>query len=342
MNSLTHTAASTAPRIYRDIHSMLNQKHLKGLRYRAFKNLVLDSIDIPVPGIEWTSIEGARTNQMVPQGICCANEYLLMTSYAHKPDFACTSLIVMRMDGSYVKTVGIEPVHAGGIAFHPQSGYIWISYDEPGRRTARLMRVPLETVLRQKEGSVLDSSSFRLFYLPELPRSSYLTIYENLLCVGYFSQTKNGRFYTMPLNTLGEPEVTEGNTLKTLYHCNTRDYIQGISLIKTASQKYAVFSQSYGRRSGSMFLERGSKLLVYPYKELADANFARKPKKRICMPVMIEQTYPYCGKILFAVFESASYVYYDKPAPKGGNSKNQVDHICGLDLKKIEKINFKI
>ena len=84
-----------------------------------------------------------------------------------------------------------------------------------------------------------------------------------------------------------------------------------------------------------MFFERGSKLLIYPYEELKKADFFGKPKKRIGMPVMIEQTYPYRNEILFAVFESASRVYYDNPAPKGGNSKNQIDHICGLDLKKI-------
>lgn len=335
MTSSMHTAASTAPRIYPDIHSMLNQKHLRALRYKTFKHLVLDSVDIPVPGLEWTSIEGTRTSQMVPQGICCTGQYLLMTSYSHKPSSACTSLIVMHIDGSYVKTVGIEPVHAGGIAFHPQSGYIWISFDEPGKRTARLMRVSLDTVLREKEGNALDSSSFQVFYMPELPRSSYLTIYENHLFAGYFSQTKTGKFYAVSLNASGQPAVTEKNSLKASYGCNTRDYIQGVSFIKSASQKYAVFSQSYGRRSGSPLLERGSKLLIYPYEELTGADFVKKPQKKICMPVMIEQTYPYCDNILFAVFESASHVYYDQPAPKGGNSKNQVDHICALDLKKM-------
>ncbi len=336
MNFSDHTAASTAPRIYGDIYSMLNQKHLKARRYKAFKNLILTNIDIPISGLEWTTIDNIHSSQMVPQGLCCANQYLLMTSYAHKPASAKTALAVLNIkDGSYVKTIGIEPVHAGGIAFHPQSGYVWISCDEPGKSTARLMCVALNTVLKQKEGTALSESSFSLFYLAELPRSSYLTIHDNLLCVGYFSKTKAGRFYTIPLNALGQPEVTEGNTLKPLYGCNTRDYIQGVSFIKTASQKYAVFSQSYGIRSHSMFFERGSKLLIYPYEELKKADFFGKPKKRIGMPVMIEQTYPYRNEILFAVFESASRVYYDNPAPKGGNSKNQIDHICGLDLKKI-------
>lgn len=336
MNYSDHMAASTAPRIYNDIYSMLNQKHLRALRYKAFKHLILTNIDIPVPGLEWTSIDNTCISQTVPQGICCANQYLLMTSYAHKPASAKTALTVIRIeDGHYVKTIGIEPVHAGGIAFHPQSGYVWISCDEPGKGTARLMRVSLKTILNQKEGTSLSESSFSLLHLTELPRSSYLTIHENMLYIGYFSKTKTGRFYAAPLNTFGQPAVTEKNTLKPLYCCNTRDYIQGVSFVKTASQKYAIFSQSYGRRSSHIFSERGSKLLIYPYKNLKNTNFFVKPQKRICMPVMIEQTYPYHNEILFAVFESASRAYYDNPAPKGGNSKNQIDHICGLDLKKI-------
>lgn len=336
MNPSDYVAASTAPRIYNDIYSMLNQKHLKALRYKAFKNLILTNTDIPIPGLEWTSIDNTYISQTVPQGVCCANQYLLVTSYAHKPASARTALIIIHIeDGSYVKTIGIEPVHAGGIAFHPQSGYIWISCDEPGKGTARLMRVALNTVLKQKEGTSLSKSSFSLFHLTELPRSSYLTIYENMLYVGYFSKTKTGRFYAIPLNTLGQPAVAEENTLKPLYYCNTRDYIQGVCFVKTASQKYAIFSQSYGRRSSRMFSERGSKLLIYPYADLKNTDFFEKPKKRICMPVMIEQTYPYCNEILFAVFESASRAYYDNPAPRGGNSKNQIDRICGLDLKKI-------
>lgn len=336
MNHSDHITASTAPRIYSDIYSMLNQKHLKAFRYKAFKNLIFTDMDIPVPGLEWTSIDNTYISQTVPQGVCCANQYLLMTSYAHKPASARTALTVIRMDnGSYVKTIGIEPVHAGGIAFHPQSGYIWISCDEPKKGTARLMRVSLNTVLKQKEGTSLFESSFSLFHLTELPRSSYLTIQDNLLCVGYFSKTKTGRFYIVPLNTLGQPAVTGENTLKPLYSCKTRNYIQGVSFVKTASQKYAIFSQSYGRRSSHMFSERSSKLLIYSYEDLNKADFFVKPQKRICMPVMIEQTYPYRDEILFALFESASRAYYDNPAPKGGNSKNQIDRICGLDLKKL-------
>lgn len=336
MNFSNDTAASTAPRVYDNIYSMLNQKHLKNRRYKTFKNLILTNIDIPICGLEWTAIDNIRSSEMVPQGVCCAGQYLLITSYAHKPSSAKTALTILNIkDGSYVKTIGIEPVHAGGIAFHPQSGYVWVSYDEPGKTSARLMRVSLNTILKQKDGTALSESSFSLFYLTELRRSSYLTIHNNLLYTGYFSQSKTGSFFAVALNALGEPEIREKNYLKSLYSCNTRDYIQGVSFIETASQKYAVFSQSYGRRSASLFLERGSKLLVYPYQKLEIADFREKPKKRICMPVMIEQTYPYHDEILFAVFESASRVYYDNPAPKGGNSKNQIDRICGLDLKKM-------
>ncbi len=87
MNFSDYTAASTAPRIYGDIYSMLNQKHLKARRYKAFKNLILTNIDIPISGLEWTTIDNIHSSQMVPQGLCCANQYLLMTSYAHKPAF---------------------------------------------------------------------------------------------------------------------------------------------------------------------------------------------------------------------------------------------------------------
>lgn len=330
------TAANTNPRIYTDIHSMLNQRHLKALRYKSFQNLVLDSIDIPIPGLDWTKIEGVCTNQMVPQGICYTGQYLLITSYAHRTPSAYTSLIVMDMNGCYIKAIGIkQKVHAGGIAFHPQSGYLWISCDEPGKNTARLMRVNLTTILRQQEGTALEASSYDLFSVIELPRSSYLTICENLLCIGYFSQTKTGKFCVTSLNALGQPVIVSENRLKILYECNTKNYIQGVSFVKKLSKEYAIFSQSYGRKSDSMLFERGSKLLIYRYNQLNNADFSGKPDKRIGMPVMIEQTYPCNDEILFAIFESASHVYYDNPAPAKGNSKNQIDHICGLDLKKL-------
>lgn len=337
MNSSAQiTAVNINPRIYADIHTMLGQKQLKSFRYKSFKNLVLDSINIPIPGLDRTSIEGTSTNQMVPQGICCTGQYLLITSYAHRSSSAYTSLIVLNLDGSYVKTIGLKPkVHAGGIAFHPQSGYIWISCDEPGKNTARLMCVHLDTILNQKEGTALDELSYHLFYITELPRSSYLTIYKNFLYAGYFSQKKTGKFYTISLEAFNRSISMAENRLKVLYKCNTRNYIQGVSFVEMYSKQYAIFSQSYGRRSDNIFMERGSKLLVYQYNSLDNADFSKKPDKRICMPVMLEQTYPYQNHVLFSIFESASHVYYDKPAPAGGNSKNQLDHICGLNLKKI-------
>ena len=50
-------------------------------RYRYFASLYQEENSVPVPGLRSTDILGNPCTQMVPQGICIAGDYMLVTAY---------------------------------------------------------------------------------------------------------------------------------------------------------------------------------------------------------------------------------------------------------------------
>lgn len=332
--------ADTTPKIYPTLSEMLNQKGLKNPIYSTFKNILLSEYNIPVPGLAYTSLRGVTANQMTPQGICCTGSYLLVTSYCHGSSTVYSSLAILRLNGSYVKTIGIKMnIHAGGIAYHKPTDYVWISANTSKDTCAKVLRVPLSTLLKMNEGAVLSSLQYDLYSFPGLKSASYLTIHENQLYIGYCNTKNNSGadFYMTVIDSSGNPlaKNSDQTMIRPLYSYTAKSYIQGLCIIKTDSGTYAIFSQSYGRRNTGLASEKGSKLLVYDYNR-TDTDFNRPAEKSIPMPAMIEQIYPYGTSVLFAVFESASNAYYQKNIfRKTSRSINQIDRICALDLYKI-------
>ena len=49
--------------------------------YRFFGNLYQADDSTPVPGLQSTDILGEECSQMVPQGICIAGDYMIVTAY---------------------------------------------------------------------------------------------------------------------------------------------------------------------------------------------------------------------------------------------------------------------
>ena len=72
----TAATTSTGPRIYSDFTTSPAYK-----KYTVFANLYVANKAIPIPGLEHTDVNGADCTTMVPQGMCFAGDYLLLSAY---------------------------------------------------------------------------------------------------------------------------------------------------------------------------------------------------------------------------------------------------------------------
>ena len=82
-----------------------------------------------VPGLKHTNIDGTVCTDMVPQGLCIAGDYLLITAYDAKEAHNSVVYVLSHAGGNrgeYLATLVLpNRNHAGGIAF--DGSLIWIA-----------------------------------------------------------------------------------------------------------------------------------------------------------------------------------------------------------------------
>ena len=126
-------------------------------RYSDFQRLYCPEQSPAVPGLAYTRFTDSSSAQMVPQGICLAGEYMLITAY-DKARRSNSVIYVMsgETDGNqHLLTVLELPErnHAGGIAFDGK--HIWVARSTSGYVSA----ISYETL---KKAASCGQQSFRL------------------------------------------------------------------------------------------------------------------------------------------------------------------------------------
>lgn len=115
---------STAARFYRDFTAAPAYQ-----KYTRFAQLYVPDYSIPVPGLEHTDVNGQDCTTMVPQGICFANDYMILSAYDANGKCNSVLYVISNFDSqnrTYLATL-VLPTKAqvGGIAF--DGSHVWIA-----------------------------------------------------------------------------------------------------------------------------------------------------------------------------------------------------------------------
>ena len=252
----------------------------------------------------------ADTSQC-PQGICFANEYLLISSYSGGADRTLGCIHVFdRESGEYLATLGMkERSHLGGLAFDGES--VWAC----NSNSSALERIPYAFIKQvascMPQGIVDCSKQFAQYRVSNAP--SCIAYYDGLLWVAT---------HTRILNSKAVAYQVEEDGLRPVKSCRIPDKVQGIAF----DEEGAVYvSTSYGRKQSSY-------LKVYASIDAMDDRPGR-PRVKVEMPPCSEELEVSDGSI-YILFESAGEKYLEGTDGKG-KSTAPLDKILVLSKKSI-------
>lgn len=272
--------------------------------------------NVKIPGMPSTREEDRKDNRIAdtsqcPQGICFANEYLLISSYSGGADRTLGCIHVFdRESGEYLATLGMkERSHLGGLAFDGES--VWAC----NSNNSALERIPyafIKQVASCMPQSIVDcSKQFAQYRVSNAP--SCIAYYDGLLWVAT---------HTRILNSKAVAYQVEEDGLRPVKSCRIPDKVQGIAF----DEEGAVYvSTSYGRKQSSY-------LKVYASIEAMDDRPSR-PRVKVEMPPCSEELEVSDGSI-YILFESAGEKYLEGTDGKG-KSVAPLDKILVLSKKSI-------
>ncbi len=330
--------------------------------YPAFADMYIENatnpkLCIPVAGLECTNVSGTACKTMVPQGICFAGDYMLVT--AHDSEGVANSVIYIYSDETReLLSVAVLPSksHLGGIAYdYDRSGNIWVcngtdgvmsikyslidSIASSGKAYVTLTssNVTKHSLAGAVTGSTANGSvttKFSASYCCFDSETSMLWVGEfvpisaSQIKSGVTSDTGNMYGYTVS-------GITTSPTLTQLNRIQVPDRIQGASIRTVDGTKYLALSRSYCRKTAVSNYISQIRIYTPSWDSPTSSGFIYKNDsvKNITMPPMLEGIY-LSGSYLYTLFESAATRYYTGndgsgvcPAP--------VDRICGLKLSQV-------
>lgn len=296
-------------------------KTLSNPRFEAFQELYRVSDSIAIPGLDSTDVLGRNCKDMVPQGICFTDKYVLISAYDHgnsarvgKYNSVIYVLSNRKGKQTYLTTIVLPDVnHVGGLTFDGK--YVWIA-----KSTTKKCSAIDKRVLDQAVASGQNS-----FALAEYTKTvscemnaSFITYYDGMLWVGSFVSRKNG------VGTLQSYEIHgRGDTLKLVKSESLAipSYANGAQFVSFAGKTCLAVMTSYSRYMNS-------EAMIYEVYRGHDGSLMKRKLSKIELPPLGEE-FASDGKNIYAIFESGATEY---SAPKYERCNYVVDRVCAFSI----------
>jgi len=288
--------------------------------YPELKELYNQEHSFPVPGLEGTFLNEGICKQMVPQGICRAEDYILISAYdsgtGEEEKYHSVIYVLSAVNHKLLTVLELpDETHAGGLAF--DGIYVWVA---KGKEKACSVISYDVITLAVNSGKICYGLNNYTATVPCGIRASFLTYFQEQLWIGIC--TENSR---------------EGNLCR---FAITTDREGNLELVQTAQLKIpehangVVFSEIDGRVcmavncSWSRYLS--SKVYLYEAEQQGNGLVFQQHGYKT-FPPMLEEAYG-DGEYIYFLFESAatcySSLFYHKCAMP-------VDRVCALGIKKL-------
>lgn len=305
-------------------------------RYRYFASLYQEENSAPVPGLMSTDILGNPCTQMVPQGICIARDYMLVTAYdngtpyeakpgqrSRKVNKSVLYVLSNQEPGSrkLLVTIVLPDInHVGGIAFDGQNAWIAKSTD---RQCSVLSYEAIKLAVRSGESSYELPS-----YGQNVPCgavASFVTWQGGRLWVGTYSNRVSGMGSLRSFSVKKE-HTKDGQafSLQKEEQIAIPGYANGAAFLEQDGNTYLIVTTSKGRYFDSE---------VYCYKVEKDGITGRSLyylEKSFKFPPMAEEL-AYDGGQAYFLFESSAACY----SGPYWNCSYPVDRICAVSASEL-------
>ncbi len=306
------SVTSTGYRYNKEFEKTLN-------RYRTFQELYKEEYSTAIPGLAVTDVMGSIRTQMVPQGICIAEDYMLVTAYDNS---GANSVIYVLSNENPTKrrlmtTIVLPDAnHVGGITYDGKR--VWIA-----KSTTRKCSV-IDYDIIQKAVESGENSYFLDNYTQNVECgavASFIAYHDNRIWVGTYSNRSSG------MGILRSYDVVEGEQLKLLEQeqINIPDFANGVSFIENEGNTYMAVSTSKGRyfHSEIYFYQVAKDIcsernLYYNY---GSCKFPPMAEELVCD-----------GENTYLLFESSATCYSTGEYTR---CSYPVDRICALSTAKL-------
>lgn len=277
-------------------------------RAKKFKEL-LSGYNIYIPGLAYTELSGVDCRDMIPQGICIASGYLLVSAYcgdnnSHKS----VIYVVNESTGAFVKTMILpDYAHVGGIAF--DGTYLWVCGGANKEISAYTFSICLNLILNWNKGFDyvnIEQAKKASFVLDTA--TSFCTFYGQRLWVGNFIEPGSGKeaeIYGYHFISYQDILVLDGSPSGKI-KIKSMDRVQGINFIKYNGTVYMTLSRSYIRDIGAK--NYISEIRIFKSSSYESINVDTDWYRTMTLPPMVEgivSASPYG----YIVFESAANRY---------------------------------
>ena len=279
--------------------------------YKKMKSKMKYEKSFAIPGMVNTNVGGFACKKMVPQAICLAGSYLLISAYDHAGDDYSVVYVVSKSSKSYITTI-ILPSKAKveGMAYDGTN--IWIS---KGSSVACFpYSVVTEAVGSGKSYVALDSYTA---VCPVGSTASYIGYYSDTLWVGSFAQSKSN------MNGYAIADKTTKPTLQQKYIMEVPSKTQGITFDTDGAM---VLTRSYRtKKAKSGYISQIR--TYYPSYTAPDASgkiLKNTAKAVTTMPPMVQGV---------AISYTFTYTLFSSSYYK--SCKYPVDRVIALKTKKL-------
>lgn len=311
-NVSAQSVTSTGYRYNEEFEKTLN-------RYRTFQSLYKEEYSTAIPGLAATDVMGSISTQMVPQGICIAEDYMLVTAYDNT---GANSVIYVLSNENptnrqLMTTIVLPDAnHVGGITYDGKR--VWIA-----KSTTRKCSVIDYDIIKKAAESEENS-----YYLDDYTQNvecgavaSFITYHDNRIWVGTYSNRSSGK------GTLRSYDIIEGEQLKLLKQeqISIPGFANGVSFMESEGNTYMAVSTSKGRyfHSEIYFYQVAKDIcsernLFYNY---GSCKFPPMSEELVCD-----------GENTYLLFESSATCY---STGEYSRCSYPVDRICALSTAKM-------
>lgn len=267
----------------------------------------------PVPGVERTDFGGGDfSDSMVPQGLCIAGDYLLVTAYDYEKEHNSVIYVMSNDDVKNRRLLSTiilpDKNHVGGIAFDGE--YVWV---------ARSVSKEIGAIKLSDIEEAAKHEVFSLGYYKKvkcLTTASFITCYDGKIWVGLYDSAKNATLQGFELDR-------ETMTLSLKCTVTVPKKCQGAAFAERNGRTYLITSSSYGRNLPSY-------IRVYEFSyngETADTRLINK----FTLPPMTEEV-EVCGDHLLIMTEAPASEY---SVGSANRCINPMDRISAADIDKL-------
>lgn len=310
-----------------------------------------------IPGLLSTNICGTDCEDMVPQGICDMDGFVLISAYCYKKEHPAV-LYVMK-DKTLVATIVLpfsKNMHAGGVTYDGE--FVWLAngivdYGNSDKAKASQRSEAAENadkiyyLKKSQVISAITESTKNDSYSVSLPSScknqyvsvgfdpAFCSYFEGYLWCGKFSSTD---VEYMDIFKINHKASSSAGILTKIGDMQVPRATQGLAFYRHAGQVYLMISSSYDRNPAVNTKTGAHSLITYKptdYDSWVKSSSTNKDFHKgnrlndISIPYMSENL-DMKSSAVFIIFESAAKAY-----SKDIKLVNKCDKFCQLSFYKI-------